>query len=304
MAIVGVNVYLIQGGPANAVAGTAAPAASSAAPPLAATAKEQTGVQLPAPQPSSAPSAEADAGAPAQAEEPPHAEEPAPPPERPSDRKLAGTVEQIVKRSCSTASIDGLSRQIVAEARCLDANAFTRVPARRNLESAGHVFLYLDAPARDHLLKVLDAHPNRVLKVHSALRTVAQQYLLFRWANEKRCGIQLATPPGESNHETGLALDVSGHAAWRSALESEGFRWLGSIDRVHFDFVGPGATHHQGLDVRAFQRLWNRNHPSDVIEETGRYDVATELRLKRSPAAGFPIGARCGGGGSARARAR
>jgi hypothetical protein len=204
------------------------------------------------------------------------------------------TVEQAAKRACSTAPVEGLSLQIIAEARCLDAKAFTRVPARRNLETNGHVFLYLDAPARDHLLRALDAHPKRVLKVHSALRTVAQQYLLSRWATTKRCGIQLATKPGESNHETGLALDISEPGTWRPALEHEGFRWLGKIDRVHFDFVGPGAAHHQGLDVQAFQRLWNRNHPNDTIAETGRYDVPTEIRLKRSPSGGFPIGARCG----------
>jgi hypothetical protein len=222
------------------------------------------------------------------------------------------TVQWAAERACSTAHVDGLSRQIIEEAQCLDANAFARVPATRNLKSAGHVFLYLDAPARDHLLRALEAHPKQEMKVHSALRTVAQQYLLSRWAAGKRCGIQLATHPGESNHETGLALDIAAHGAWRSALESEGFRWLGSIDRVHFDFVGPGATHHDGLDVRAFQRLWNRNHAEDALAETGHYDAATEQRLKRSPAGGFPSGAHCGGardhrlasGGSARSRGR
>ncbi|MFT3770217.1 MAG: M15 family metallopeptidase [Minicystis sp.] len=309
VAVVAVNLYLIQGGPPRA--GTAAPAASGAAGPLAH--GESNGVRFAGPAASGAPAVEADAG-PAEADagpteadagpteadagpgdEPPRNEEPPRADSKPSERK-SGTVEWVAKRACTTAPIEGLSRQIIAEARCLDANAFARVPARKNLESAGHVFLYLDAPARDHLLRVLDANPKRVMKVHSALRTVAQQYLLSRWATEKRCGIQLATRPGESNHETGLALDVSGHATWRAALEREGFRWLGAIDRVHFDFVGPGAVHHDGLDVRAFQRLWNRNHPGDTISETGRYDVPTELRLKKSPAGGFPLGARCGEG--------
>jgi hypothetical protein len=235
------------------------------------------------------------------------------PPAREVPKKGKGrTVQWAAERACSTAHVDGLSRQIIEEARCLDGNAFARVPVTRNLASAGHVFLYLDAPARDHLLRALDAHPDRVMKVHSALRTVAQQYLLSRWAAGKRCGIQLATLPGESNHETGLALDIAAHGAWRAALESEGFRWLGAIDRVHFDFVGAGATHHDGLDVRAFQRLWNRNHAEDALAETGHYDAATEQRLKRSPAGGFPSGAHCGGardhrlasGGSARGRGR
>ena len=288
-----VNLYLARGGPSRAGASVATPVASAAAP--LSHPEEHAGVQLADAGASGAPAVEADAGPPAEDDEPPRDND-APVPDKPGKH----TVAWAGARACSTAHIDGLSRQIVAEARCIDANAFARVPGRRNLESPGNVFLYLDAPARDHLLRVLDAHPDRVMKVHSALRTVAQQYLLSRWATEKRCGIQLATRPGESNHETGLALDISEHAAWRSALESEGFRWLGTIDRVHFDFVGPGATHHDGLDVLAFQRLWNRNHPDDTLSETGRYNRSTEQRLKKSPAAGFPIGARCGRGQDAR----
>ena len=301
--IIVVNLVLIQSGlqrddgpGASAVASASARLARSQVADVAA-------LDLPAPQ--------ADAGAPTVADEPaPDDEPPAPDPAHRTKTK-GHTVQWAAERACSTAHIDGLSRQIIEEARRLDANAFASVPPRRNLSSANHVFLYLDAPARDHLLRALDAHPDRTMKVHSALRTVAQQYLLSRWAAGKRCGIQLATRPGESNHESGLALDVGASTAWRSALESEGFHWLGSIDRVHFDFVGAGTTHHDGLDVRAFQRLWNRNNPDDAIAETGHYDGATEQRLKRSPAGGFPIGARRAGkedrlasGGNAHVRRR
>lgn len=311
LSVIGVNALVMDRGAPPTPAG-ASPSATGAARPLAR--GERTDLPLGDAGAEPAPTASPDAGdagdAPdAGADEPPHDDDG--PPSKPEKRP--GTVERAAAQACSTARVDGLSRQIIAEARCLDANAFARVPARRNLVSGGHVFLYLDAPARDHLLRALDAHPKRVMKVHSALRTVAQQYLLSRWAAGKRCGIQLATRPGQSNHETGLALDVADHGAWRSALEREGFRWLGAIDRVHFDFVGPGATHHDGLDVQAFQRLWNRNHPDDTIGESGRYDAATEQRLKKSPAAGFPIGSRCGrghekprasGGGAAKARGR
>jgi hypothetical protein len=299
-AVVAVNVVLAQAGrshpdtaSASASATPSTGVASAAAPPsppgdLTAAPPGDAGAETEAPPPAASderPSGERDDG-------PPSPDKP----DKPDKKAKGRTVQWAADRVCSTAHVDGLSRQIIEEARCLDANAFSRVPARRNLTSEGHVFLYLDAPAKDHLLRALDAHKDRVMKVHSALRTVAQQYLLSRWAAGKRCGIQLATRPGESNHETGLALDVADHGAWRSALESEGFRWLGSIDRVHFDFVGAGATHHDGLDVRAFQRLWNRNHPDDAIAESGHNDGATEQRLKRSPASGFPIGARCGGG--------
>jgi D-alanyl-D-alanine carboxypeptidase len=278
----------------------ATPETSAPAPPPART-QAAVAPALDAGPPSTSASADAGAPAPAASEDPEPEETPPSEPaprerEKPTKDAKPHTVQWAAERACSTAHVDGLSRQIIEESRCLDASAFSRVPHRKNLSSDGHVFLYLDAPARDHLLKALDAHPKLTLKVHSALRTVAQQYLLSRWGAGKRCGVQLANRPGESNHETGLALDVGEPGNWRAALESEGFHWLGSIDRVHFDYVGPGATHHDGLDVRAFQRLWNRNHPDDAIAETGHYDGATQQRLKRSPAAGFPTGARCGGG--------
>jgi hypothetical protein len=167
------------------------------------------------------------------------------------------------------------------------------VPARPNLVAGSHVFLHLQKSARDRLLRVLDAHPGRTMTVNSALRTVAQQYLLSRWGKAKRCGVQLATLPGESNHETGLALDIAEASQWRSALEAQGFRWLGAIDKVHFDYQGNGAAPRENLDVMAFQQLWNRNHPEDTIAESGHYSSATEQRLKKSPPGGFAIKPRC-----------
>jgi hypothetical protein len=47
------------------------------------------------------------------------------------------------------------------------------------------------------------------------------------------------------------------------------------------------------MDVHAFQRLWNRNHPSDTIAEDGAYGPMTAARIARSPSGGFAIGA-CG----------
>src|SRR5262249_8645698 len=156
--------------------------------------------------------------------------------------------------------VSGLSRQIIAQSRCIDKSAFVEVPRQPNLETAPNVFLYLEASARDHLLRALRANKKRTMTVNSALRTVAQQYLLWRWASSKRCGIEIATPPGESNHETGLALDIAEAPTWRAALEAEDFRWLGAIDRVHFDYKGPNASSRASVDVKAFQELWNLNH--------------------------------------------
>jgi hypothetical protein len=79
---------------------------------------------------------------------------------------------------------------------------------------------------------------------------VAQQYLVWKWSGSRRCGVQLATPPGESNHETGLALDIAEQAVWRPHLEAKDFRWLGASDRVHFDYKGSNkAPTDRVLDV-------------------------------------------------------
>ncbi len=208
--------------------------------------------------------------------------------------KHFATVEKAAAGSCSTASVDGLSRQIIEQARCVKQNAYVPLPSRPNLALASNVFPYLELEARNHLLKALDAHSSGKMTINSALRTVAQQYLVWRWAAGKRCGVQLATPPGESNHEIGIALDVAEAAQWRPALEAQEFRWLGSSDRVHFDYKGGDAPPHNAADVLAFQTLWNRNHPTDTISPDGHYNPATEQRLKKAPSDGFPIGPTCG----------
>lgn len=212
---------------------------------------------------------------------------------KPPTPKHFSTVAQAAVDSCTTASVDGLSRQIIAQARCIRPNAFVPLPSRPNLVIASQVFPYLELSARDRLLKALDAKPKQKMTINSALRTVAQQYLVWRWSATKRCGVPLATPPGESNHEIGTALDIAEAGTWRPALEAQQFKWLGASDRVHFDYKGPGASGN-GTDVLAFQKLWNRNHPTDKLNEDGRYSPAVEQRLKQSPPDGFELGPSCG----------
>jgi hypothetical protein len=259
----------------------------------------------PAPEPSAAPTA---AGTPSSAptldkvEAPPPSEfldatddgEPGPAPKSPPKRY--NTVQQAAAESCSTESIDGLSRQIIEQARCIKPNQFVLLPARPNLVLSSNVFPYLELEARNHLLRALDAHASGKMTINSALRTVAQQYLVSRWAAGRRCGVQLATPPGESNHEVGTALDVAEPTRWRSALEEQGFKWLGSSDRVHFDYKGSGNGPTVATDVLAFQMLWNRNHPEDTVPVDGHYSPATEKRLRRAPPRGFPTGPTCRNG--------
>ncbi|HTJ82273.1 MAG TPA: M15 family metallopeptidase, partial [Polyangiaceae bacterium] len=166
-------------------------------------------------------------------------------------------------------------------------------PSRSNLVVGAAVFPYLEQPAKTRLVDALDANPGRTMRMNSGLRTVAQQYLLSRWASQGRCGISIAAKPGHSNHETGLAIDIDNASLWKTSLQNRGFHYAGSADPVHFDYAGSGAVDHRGLDVLAFQRLWNENHPNDLIAEDGDYGPQTESRLKQAPADGFDQGATC-----------
>ena len=216
-----------------------------------------------------------------------------PAPTKPAPPKHFATVQDAAAGSCSTESVDGLSRQIIDQARCMKPNEFVPLPKRANLLMAPSVYPYLELGARDHLLRALDAHKSATMTINSALRTVAQQYLVSHWSLSKTCGVQLATRPGESNHEIGTALDIKEAASWRPALEAQDFKWLGASDRVHFDYKSASPTR-TATDVLAFQKLWNRNHKDDAIAESGRFDAATEQRLKKSPPSGFSLGASCG----------
>ncbi|MBK8937194.1 MAG: hypothetical protein IPM79_06015 [Polyangiaceae bacterium] len=204
------------------------------------------------------------------------------------------SVAEAADTSCTTASVMGLSLQIIAQGNCIEPGAFSEVPDLANISFGDAVFPYLEEPARDALVDALEENPSMSLGINSMLRTVAQQLLLYRWYQEGRCGIGLAATPGNSNHETGLAFDTSQYAPWRPILEAHGFDWYGNADPVHYDYAGPDAVDHKGLDVLAFQQLWNDNNPNDPIAEDGEYGPQTEARLLAAPAEGFPGAVDCG----------
>lgn len=215
------------------------------------------------------------------------------------DAFSGGSVSDAAAASCTTTSVKGLSLQIIAEANCLSPGAFEAVPDLPNLSKGSAVFAFMQKPARDKLVSALQANPSRSMSINSMLRTSAQQFLLYRWYQLGRCGIGLAAKPGNSNHQGGLAIDINEYSSWKSTLQSNGFRWLGSSDPVHFDYSGSGAKEQRSLDVLAFQKLWNRNNPADKISEDGAWGPNTEARMKKSPASGFPTGAQCGSSGGA-----
>lgn len=280
--VIALDVYFMLKSDARRTAEATAPSASVA--PVAAPAPA---VPVPSPLASEAPLEPTEGFEDATDDGEPKEKKPAPP-------KHFNTVQQAAAESCTTASVDGLSRQIIAQARCIKPNAFVPLPSRPNLVIASQVFPYLEKEAQTKLLKALDSKPQQKMTINSALRTVAQQYLVWRWSANKRCGVPLATPPGESNHEIGIALDIAEHGTWRPALEAQNFKWLGASDKVHFDYKGATVAKGVATDVLAFQILWNKNHPDDKIAQDGRYTPATEEKLKQAPPDGFRNGPSCG----------
>jgi MYXO-CTERM domain-containing protein len=186
-----------------------------------------------------------------------------------------------------------LSSQIVGEVQCLDANAlFLFAPGGGLTFSSNAVIPYLEPSARADLFDAV-VSSNDELIVNSAFRTVAQQYLIRRWFEAGRCGITAAAQPGNSNHESGRALDIGNFDIWVTTLA--GFGWDQTVpgDPVHFDHLA--SPDQRGIDVLAFQLLWNRNNPADQITEDMQFGPETEARMKISPAEGFPLGPDCSG---------
>lgn len=205
--------------------------------------------------------------------------------------ETASTVGDYVSGTCSTSVVLGLSTQIADEVNCTSPGTLASFTEGGGISFTGSAVLpYLAADAKADLLAAAAAHGGG-MQVNSAYRTVAQQYLLYRWYQAGNCGITAAATPGTSNHETGRAVDLQNYSEYVGDMGANGWAHDVPGDPVHFDHNASPDL--RGADVLAFQRLWNRNHPGDVIAEHGKYDSATEVRLESSPAAGFPLGAHC-----------
>jgi hypothetical protein len=211
-------------------------------------------------------------------------------------------VSAAVSTSCSTSVVKGLAVQLVKEIECLRPGTMKRIDGRSGvaLSTSAAAVPFLQSRTADALFRAQKARGIGI-KINSGLRTLPQQVLLYRWFQLGRCGIGLAAVPGTSNHESGIAVDIDDNVGWRSVMEQNDFRWLGAKDPVHFNYAGSGSVALAGLSIRAFQRLWNRNHPEDLLVEDGDYGAKTEARLMKSPVGGFPLGpsSTCGDAGVA-----
>jgi len=154
----------------------------------------------------------------------------------------------------------------------------------------GSTIPLLQPAARDSLQQVIE-EVGEQLSLRHAYRTIAQQLVLRTWALNGKCHITQARKPGTSDHERALAVDVDNFSIWKDAFVSHGWHWAGPGDRGHFNFLGDDVNPNVITEsVKAFQVLWNRNNPDDLIDEDGVYgEEQTGPRLRLSPIGGFPI---------------
>ena len=192
---------------------------------------------------------------------------------------------------CSTFIVDGLSKQLIAEQNCIRANALTSFAGKKGISIGSNVYPYLEPKAATGLEA---AGASATLSVTSAFRTIAQQYLLYRWYENGQCGISLAAVPGNSNHETGIAVDLGNYASVIGLMSSHGWTHsYPSSDPVHFDYTAGGTIDLRSESVLAFQKLWNLNNPGAKIAEDGAYGPITASKIAASPATGFAKGTTC-----------
>jgi len=206
-----------------------------------------------------------------------------------SEASQAATVADFTSTGCSTAVVIGLSKQISDEVACIDPTSLVAfAPSTRLTLSSNAVLPYLSKKAGEDLVAASNVGS---IQINSAFRTIAQQYLLYRWFQNGRCGITAAARVGRSNHESGRSIDVANWSSRITTLRNKGWGHTVPGDEVHFDHLASPDT--RGIDTKAFQRLWNRNNPNDKIAEDGAYGPQTEARLKKSPSTGFALGPTC-----------
>lgn len=184
---------------------------------------------------------------------------------------------------CSTGAVAGLTRQLIDELNCIQSG--TMVDFRKpNISIGSTVNPFLAPNAATALQSAVNAS-GTTISIISAYRSVAQQYLLYKWWKQGICGVPLAALPGKSNHQSGRAIDVNSYSSWISRLQNKGWTWLGSSDPAHFDYLS--APNFGSRSVLAFQRLWNKNRTNKLVED-GVWGPASESAMAASPAEGFP----------------
>jgi hypothetical protein len=205
-----------------------------------------------------------------------------------SNRTIGDLINNQCEGTCSTVKCKGLSNQIIKQMQALAPGSLVSISDIAQVVKTGdQVNLYMQSEAKKGLERLCAAHVDKRMIVNSCYRTIAQQYLLWSFAQKGVCGISMAAPPGKSNHEDGCAVDLENHASWLSSFEaSDNWQWQGRRDPMHFSWVGKKRDDIGNIGIKAFQSLWNL-HNQDKLIEDGSWGAKTRAALDKSPVHGW-----------------
>lgn len=184
-------------------------------------------------------------------------------------------------RGASTSIVNGLSQQLIYQINLIVPNALVSFDDL-NVELGSAAYPFVPPAAKEGLRKAIQARGVKLV-VNSAYRTLAQQMLLY---NSRASNSNPVAAPGKSNHQSGIALDINDRGGWLPFLQPHGWQPLAG-DPPHVDYKGPGSKDLRSATIKAFQVLWNKNHPNDKIAEDGGWGPNTERALNNSPSTGF-----------------
>ncbi len=214
----------------------------------------------------------------------------------------AETVEGLIaERECSTGKTTPLNDQIAAEINCVHAGAFSPIDHIPNVDLGPGASPFMQTGAAEALERAARHAPYETLEVNSSWRSPVQQLILKSWQGS--CGVSLAASPGQSKHESGLAIDVPLWTiySFHEALGAEGWQWFcdatnrgllkGCRDIPHYALEGEQDLGAAG--IKAFQRLWNHSNPGQRLNVTGHFDPQTAARMRKAPLRGFDKGSTC-----------
>jgi hypothetical protein len=236
-------------------------------------------------------------------------------------------VEDVARTSgCATAPVKGLSLQIAAVFRELVGDELVPLAGVGTSDPLGAPLMQpLVAQAFIAALSDPNAVDRWRIQITSGWRSVAQQYVLANckngnavarpgtsnhadgtavdlvgaWSSAAACTAAACVLDKQTKvYDCGSDLLARAHSVWGHILEKPtyGFQWYGTGetgtkacgDPPHFDAGQAGLKDLKADSVRAFQVLWNRNHPCQAVTESGTFDFDTDAVLAVSPAGGFP----------------
>lgn len=208
------------------------------------------------------------------------------------------SIAEHVERTCFVQGddtpvelLEGLSQQLADAIDCVRPGTLSDLPDGHWNPWDPVRPIRVDARGVDDLLAAADTG-DRPLVIKWAYRDVAVQHLFYLWTL-KSC--DFAAPPGLSNHQNGLSVDIVEPEYWSPLMRGRGWEDNLPTDRPHFDYVLAEDVGLARLSLFAFQALHNRNRPDDTIPLTGEFDAATEAALSDAPLGGYAEGL-CDGG--------